>query len=372
MCDAFPKDASGIACIPVMKAVINNDIITVSELIADEPSIVNFVYKKSHDSVLLIAARYRRVEILQLLIDHGADVEHRNVNLKRALHEASGSGCVQCVRHLLRRGRANVDALKHADWTPLMIACTKGHLDVIEELVASGADVTRVNKDGWNCFHLACRESNEAVLKYLTTIDGNLWRQKSKNGRTPLHTACMHGRYEVVEYLLKCFSYPKDEKDSCGSTPLIDSIRFGHVEVAKLLISQNKCDVMESDNLGRHIIHIAAHSGQLDSLKYVVDQLQLDVNLYCVGSASKPLHFASKEGHVDCVAYLLQRGGRVNDVDSNGRTALHLSAAANKVDVVRLLVDVYHADRSVVDVKGITAFHYAMTDAVRGCFIVEE
>ena len=38
-----------------------------------------------------------------------------------------------------------------------MLACTKRNFPIIEELVNDGADITLQNKDGWNCFHLACR-----------------------------------------------------------------------------------------------------------------------------------------------------------------------------------------------------------------------
>ena len=41
--------------------------------------------------------------------------------------------------------------------TPLMLACTKGNLAVVEELVKNGASLSLVNKDGWTPFHIACR-----------------------------------------------------------------------------------------------------------------------------------------------------------------------------------------------------------------------
>jgi len=369
--DIYAKDASGFASIPLLKSVLNNDLTAVNQLIKEDPNLVNFVHGKSGDSVLLVAARYKRFEILELLMSLGADVEHRNKDLKRALHEAAGSGCVRCVRHLIKQGKVHINPLKRADWTPLMIACAKGHLDVIKELVECGADVKRVNKDGWNGFHLACREGDIEVLKYLTTIDSLLWWQCSNNRRTPFHTACMHGRLEAVEYLLQNCSFSKDEKDSCGTTPLMDAIRFGHIAVSKFLITSGNADIMQCDDLGRYIIHIAALSGQLPSVKYIVEELDIDVNSHCHTATSTALHFAAKEGHVDVVKYILQQGGDVNAADSNGRTSLHLAAAANKVDVVRVLMGDYCADASVVDVKGMVALQYAMTDAMKNVFLLK-
>ena len=41
--------------------------------------------------------------------------------------------------------------------TPLMLACTKENVAVVETLVKSGASLDLVNKDGWTPFHIACR-----------------------------------------------------------------------------------------------------------------------------------------------------------------------------------------------------------------------
>jgi ankyrin repeat protein len=106
---------------------------------------------------LLTAARRGQLEVLRtLLAEHGVPLEHTNTDGKTALHEAAQEGHVDCVRLLLGSG-AQVDSLKKADWTPLMLACTKENLAVVEELVKNGASLSLVNKDGWTPFHIACR-----------------------------------------------------------------------------------------------------------------------------------------------------------------------------------------------------------------------
>ena len=71
-----------------------------------------------------------------------------------------------------------------------MLACTKKKSHpVIQALIRRGADPRLLNKDGWSCFHLACREVDEGVVECLLDCDATLWDTVSKNGRTPLHTA---------------------------------------------------------------------------------------------------------------------------------------------------------------------------------------
>lgn len=71
------------------------------------------------------------------------------------------------------------------------MACTRRNLEVVLELLAHGADPMLQNKDGWNSFHIACREGDPAIIHHLLLAKPEVWRTKSKTGRTPLHTAGM-------------------------------------------------------------------------------------------------------------------------------------------------------------------------------------
>ncbi len=38
-----------------------------------------------------------------------------------------------------------------------MLACAKSNTEIAKALLNAGANIDRVNKDGWNAFHLAVR-----------------------------------------------------------------------------------------------------------------------------------------------------------------------------------------------------------------------
>ena len=60
--------------------------------------------------------------------------------------------------------KLNVNILKRADWTPLMMAALKKKsLNVIRLLVEAGADIKQRNKDGWTALNIA-RISTPFVL----------------------------------------------------------------------------------------------------------------------------------------------------------------------------------------------------------------
>lgn len=49
-----------------------------------------------------------------------------------------------------------------------MLACTKQDMGVIRILIEHHADLKMVNKDKWNCFHIACRLKNLKIIYLLT------------------------------------------------------------------------------------------------------------------------------------------------------------------------------------------------------------
>ena len=83
-----------------------------------------------------------------------------------------------------------------------MMACSKRVLESVVLLVQAGAGLALRNKDGWTCFHIACREGNVDILNYLLDVSPNCWETVSKNGRSPLHTAALHKKTNAVRILL--------------------------------------------------------------------------------------------------------------------------------------------------------------------------
>ncbi|RMB90266.1 hypothetical protein DUI87_33299 [Hirundo rustica rustica] len=221
------------------------------------------------------------------------DTEVANGDYKRPIHEAASMGHQECVAFLLERG-ASVDCLKKADWTPLMMACTRKNLEVIRTLVEHGANPLLRNKDGWNCFHVASREGHPEVLRYLLDVCPSCWDTESSTGRTPLHTAAMHGRSQAVELLLERCGYRADSRDSCGVTPFMDALQNGHVGIARLLLRRHRACPTAVDALGAQALHRAAVTAQDGSIRFLVSELGVDVNARATALQLPALHYAAK------------------------------------------------------------------------------
>jgi ankyrin repeat protein len=182
----------------------------------------DIVHQKSGDGLLHILARCGHTDCLKFLLTQTeVFVDQRNLEDKTALHEAAQYGQDTTIEILLQRG-AQVNSLKRADWTPLMLATTKqNNLACVKILDTSGADLRLVNKDGWTSFHIAVRTGDLSLLE--------CWQTASKNCRTPLHTACLTGHLQVVNLLLQLNTtgvLDVNCPDSCGSTPLMDAMNL--------------------------------------------------------------------------------------------------------------------------------------------------
>ncbi|XP_045866978.1 ankyrin repeat domain-containing protein 16 isoform X4 [Meles meles] len=264
------------------------------------------------DTLLHCAARHGHRDVLAYLVETwDMDIEAANRDYKRPLHEAASQGHRDCVLYLLGRGAA-VDCLKKADWTPLMMACTRKNLEVIQDLVEHGANPLLKNKDGWNSLHIASREGDPRILRYLLSVCPAAWETESKIGRTPLHTAAMHGHLDAVKVLLQRCLYEADGADRCGCTPFMDAIQCGHTAVARLLLEQHK------------------------------------------------------EGHVSTVQELLSLGADINSRDERKRSALHLACAGQHAVCVRLLLRSGLSDSP--DASGALARQLACRADVLQCF----
>ena len=268
----------------------------------------NVVPYRFGDSLLHIVARLGKTNFLQLLVDKFGgllNLEVANKEGKRPLHEASQFGRHEVVRILLDKG-AEVDPLKRADWTPLMMAVTKVGSDaknVVKILIEKGnADVTLENKDGWNSFHIAAREGDVDILRLLWKKIPKCIMTKSKNARTPAHTAALNGKLGALIFLYDECTASLSDRDSCGSTPMMDAARTGHLEIVTYLLETLHLEYQSLDKMGRDILSVAAHYGMTNVVAYLITKINMDPNAKSdIDPQMAPIHWCAKEGRIETI-----------------------------------------------------------------------
>ncbi len=111
-----------------------------------------------------LAAYFKQQDAVRLLLDMGADVHQVAGNAAKvtALHAAVSANQTQIVEWLLDAG-ADVNARQQMDYTPLMGAAANARVEIIDLLLARGADRAMKTTDGKTAADLA-REHGHAEV----------------------------------------------------------------------------------------------------------------------------------------------------------------------------------------------------------------
>lgn len=96
---------------------------------------------------LYIACNHGHVDVVNLLLDYGAEINKGSYIGATPLHIASNNGLNDIVVTLLNGG-ADVNAKDKDDETPLHWAARRGRTETVELLISKGADPEATNKKG--------------------------------------------------------------------------------------------------------------------------------------------------------------------------------------------------------------------------------
>lgn len=117
-----------------------------------------------------------------------------------ALWVAAGVGRRNIVKMLLQHG-AQVDHCTKKGSTPLRAACFEGRLDVIQYLIEHGANVCTANMYNNTCVMIAAYKNYTDVLQYLLEKGAKV-NEQAQCGASALYYAAECGHVEVCEILL--------------------------------------------------------------------------------------------------------------------------------------------------------------------------
>ncbi|RXN12088.1 tankyrase-2 isoform X2 [Labeo rohita] len=208
---------------------------------------------------LHFAAGFGRRDVVDYLLQHGANVHARDDGGLISLHNACSFGHAEVVNLLLRHG-ADANSRDNWNYTPLHEAAIKGKIDVCIVLLQHGAEPMIRNTDGRTALDLAepstkavltgdyrkdellesARSGNEEkLMSLLTPLNVNCHASDGRKS-TPLHLAAGYNRVKTVQLLLQ-HGADVHAKDKGDLVPLHNACSYGHYEVAELLVKHGAC-----------------------------------------------------------------------------------------------------------------------------------
>jgi hypothetical protein len=145
---------------------------------------------------LHVAVSAGHLDILSLLLDHGAHVDGQDRLGQTPLHRASSNGKVEAGKRLLDRG-ADINARDNDRWTPLFHAAFHGHLEFTRMLIERGAEIDARDTAGTTPLYRVVQTDNFRVVELLLEHRADV-NARSEAGRIPSELA-WHPR--IVELL---------------------------------------------------------------------------------------------------------------------------------------------------------------------------
>jgi ankyrin repeat protein len=285
-------------------------------------------------TLLLVAGCATRSKESAIAEKH-ADEGNSSSALNGRLCQVAAEGDLDSVRAHLAAG-ACVNARDEGEATPLHRAVASGHREVVEFLIAHGANVNAVGGI------LAGTPLCEAVATDYSLVAGDLLKKERPDLgyddklywelREKLAKQLM---LDIVRILIE-HGADVNARDESGGTVLFFALGDNTpVEVIKFLLTRGAHPGLK-DDYGTTVLHEAAAEGLTDLVALFLDS-GTDVDLRDADRQA-PLHEAVWQDNKEMVELLLARGADVSARDKNGDTPLHIAAMNGYGPLFDLLV----------------------------------
>ena len=326
------------------------------------------------NDLLDLAVQRDAVEVAALLVDRGAVVDsHTGGEL---LHRAASVGASGSASFLVDLG-VDIHVKDSYGRTPLHSAVLGKHAPstlVAAILIERGANVDAKNESGDTPLHMSAREYAREIATKLVAHGANI-HAKNNNGDTPLHVAARQNVHKIVAKLV-AQGADIHARNKDGDTPLT---------IAKKQSAQETLTVLRNRQAA-HLDRLASvDAGNLrDLLGRELSQSEVDENgwtdlHYAAGLNLPAVAEALVDAGADVAVRLKDDGGPLSeqlkqlldaldtasDVSRNGDTPLHIAALNDAREVAAELIE-RGADVHAKDKNGSMPLHIAAANNARG------
>ena len=297
------------------------------------------VENKMKYTPLHVAAKHVTVDssVLHYLLSCGVDSNAQTEEGFTALHLASMNERRDKIEDLLAWDRQSLAQNQHSleledtrGWRPLHWACRYGRLSSMQTLLKAGAIPYSRTRDGRTPLHIACIRGVLGVVQEILRWEGSLlYIQSGGWAQSPLVVAVSGLNFPIVSRLLtegvganySCNFTGKTVLQQALSTPCYDTISYGHRIKTIAALLEAGADAGKQDLRGNNVFHHWALAGISES------------------KSSGPEYYQELEGNrcEDVVTSLVGHGADVNAKNLRGQTALDLAITGGHSYLVEAL-----------------------------------
>ncbi|XP_063914493.1 uncharacterized protein LOC135130947 [Zophobas morio] len=346
------RDSSGSS---IIHQIVQYKSIKVMKALAAKKKDEKFL-AKNEENLLQLACVNGDYEMVDFLIQHGANLNSVDSNKKTPIHHACFGGDYAICRLLLKHG-AHLHFETAFSKTLLHHCCSKGIFEMVQLLIEYRAPVNFVDTYGRTPLHLACAYGHYAIAEYLTTFDITI-DVEDLDGKTPLYNAALSKHDKICELLLERGAY-LDYVNRKGLMYIHMACKWGHKSVVNVLIEKLTPAVLNCrDSEGLTSVHHCCIN-RLSSILALVIANGADVNLVDTTYGRTPLHYVCRKStHYEIVVMLLENGAALERTDNTGATPLYRACCSLNDHIVQLLVQ-KGANCNACTNEGKTPLHHA-------------
>jgi ankyrin len=324
---------------------------------------------------LFMAVGKNEIDKTSVLVNPGN--VNGKINGNGLLHIAATKGYIEIAELLIARG-ADVNATTNTNKTPLFFASREGHSHMVALLLSHGADPLITTVEGFTPLGVAGEKGHEKIVELLSptkmTSKTASEKQFDKN-KYPIHYAVQNGIFDSNDLpprLSPKMSAPKNTVSSLVTSENVDDPatkgRFTPLHVAamngkkrrSLLIGEfliNKgANKDAKTNSGFTPLHIVASKNDARFANMLITQ-GASIDKQDNQHDRTPLHIGLEQHHFKVAAFLIRTGANINSTVF-GETSLFTAAKVGDDILVKFLID-HHADPSIRDGAGYTPLHIA-------------
>ncbi|MCD4793249.1 MAG: ankyrin repeat domain-containing protein [Bacteroidales bacterium] len=283
---------------------------------------------------LSIAVRNNNLELVNLLIDHKADIQIKSSEYVFTdssypiLHYAIENNNYKLAELLIKEGADINQKVQERDkefpgYTPLHFAARhENAYETVKLIIKSGADLNVKDKNGYTPLHVAAQHNNlePAFLLYESGADINIEEVNGHNAKT---IADNFGSGEVSLFL--------KDPEKFKIFPLYKLNRFK--ELNKLL--KKDTELLSLINAeGQSVLHQAILDDNKDFFNKNVKLGNINIRNF---KRESLLFYALLSGKPDYAELLIENGADVNLADIKGNTPLYLAKSKKYDQIVSLL-----------------------------------
>lgn len=280
-------------------AIRRGDRKAVAEMLADRLLLKSV--DRHGSTALMQAALYSDATMMRLLLERGADSNATNKDGATAL--MWGAGDVEKVRLLLEQG-ARIDVKTALGRTPLLVAATyAGNSAVVRLLLERGGKVNDQDIFHETALTSAAKRGDAELVEVLLAAGADV----AAGGRPPLAWAAEEGNLATVAALLKHGA--ADDKNGLNQALFNAAVRGPHAAV--LLLLEHGGDPNARSGFAGYTPLMGAAYSELKSIETLKSLLKKGGDVQVKGANGETaLSLAKKRGHTDVVE-ILQHAGAV-------------------------------------------------------------